>query len=315
MFKGSRALPLLKASRPKFFLILILASLLALDGLYPAAAVLAAPSQDPTGLSYTLEVGGTEKSVCVGETRTIPVNLRQVAQVIREDGEVITTADQGAPASATIEGSVSDPAVGTLAPSTGSTGWGANYTGRGQVDFQFRGLKAGTTVLAFKAETPDAVSFENNDITVIDCPYDVYMVAIAVALTGEVKIWTTGVMMTTRVAPQGGAMSGEGDLRLKSGFGGPTCKIAYSAFVAPTHILGPLVKDDQLKLKFRFEPAEMTNYVSCPGGGDSAPHSIDLNVLRIPESTFPVGGGVVVKPVSYMGTNATFIITAMPVRE
>jgi hypothetical protein len=313
MLIGSRALPVLRAIRVKFILILILASLLALAGAYPTSAVLAAPPQYPTTFVYELYVSHPKATVCVGGTYPFPVEVRGHTEVKTYEGEYLGSPMSGG-VGTTIRGSVSDPNVGTLTPSAIQTHMDVNYGGAGQANFTFHASKAGTTILNFKADVDNLLLENSAQITVEDCPYDVTMIAFTVAVSGEVKIWTTG-QMSTRLNPAAGKLQGSGSVGIRSAFGGPVCSIGYTISRAPATLTAPAVENDQLKLSLSFGPASLANQVSCPGGGGSASHQIDLNKLHIPESIFPAEGGTVAYPLKMEGSDAGIthvFITAVP---
>jgi hypothetical protein len=287
------------------FLVVVLALGLAGASL-PLASVVAAPSAAER--VYELKVLAIQTpghpAICAGFTYPIRVQLQQYTVETLSDGEEIV-ADLPRGVSATIQGVSTDPGVGTLSPDSKDTGLSAANSLPDLVVFSFSALKPGQTTLVFNGTALDGtVAGDSLAVEVETCKYRVSMTAFSVALGGGVKIWTAGHMQTEIGDDGAGGYTGSGSLIFNSGFIGPPCTIQYSLFDAPTIITGPGIENDQLTLKFAFEPGSLTNTVSCPVGGGTGSHTIDLTNLHIPPTKFPAAGGTVAHRLWYEGSDA-----------
>ena len=196
--------------------------------------------------------------------------------------------------------------MGTLSPDSKDTGLSAGNSLPDLVVFSFHALKPGQTVLVVNGTSlGGTVAGDTLAVEVENCKYRVSMAVISVALAGDIKIWTTGNMATEIGDDGAGGYTGSGSFIFNSGFNGPVCSISYSLFEAPTTITGPGIENDELTLKFAFQPGSLTNTVKCPDVPTATgTHTIDLTNLHIPPTTFPAAGGNAAHRLWYEGSDA-----------
>jgi hypothetical protein len=297
----------------RFRLLLVLSIALSLAGTAPGTRAGAAPNADESVVSYTLWIPGTGNDLCTGVTYTLPAEVREHVQAVRPGGILVGELRHRGTA-ALVEASVSDEQIAGIEPAAIQTGWDEDYGGRGRAEFSLHAKKAGQTSLYVKGTVNDRVVDQTNPITVVDCKYRVSLVAFTVTFGSGFSVWAVG-KMDTQVGPDAnsGMMNGAGTVKFNSGFKSSVCTVDYSFFQNPTTITGPPVKDDLLLLNFQFDPGTLISQVTCPVGGGTEAHTIDLTNLNLPPVSFPAEGGTRVFRPHYAGSDAgdtTVIITA-----
>jgi len=212
-----------------------------------------------------------------------------------------------------VKGTSSDRSVGTITPPAQISGFDLDLN-PGEAAFSFTALKAGSTVLTFKATFKRKVDQALKLIKVENCDYKVEMHASDIFTGSGVTIWTVGDLATT-IKGENGELKGSGDFAFDSGFTGPPCSISYSQYDNPTTITGQVDNSGELVLNFQYQPGQITEDASCPGGGGTFTQSIDLTNTGIASATFPASGGTRSIRFTYAGSDAppgTMIITVEP---
>lgn len=214
-----------------------------------------------------------------------------------------------------IRASTGDGSIATIDPPQLWSGWAIDDDAPGEVTFHLHAVKAGETTLNFRATVNGDTRGPVKTIKVKNCDYKVTMNAFDVFSGGGITIWTFG-NLDTKITGEGGELKGTGSFVFDSGFSGSDCSISYSQYQNQTTITGHVDDNNQLLLNFQYEPGGLTESASCPEGGGSSSHSIDLTNTGVTSATFPATGGTKVVTFTYAGSDfppGTMIINVWPV--
>jgi hypothetical protein len=253
--------------------------------------------------------------ICVGKTYPISVITLVDKDISRPANKVLHVSAERSGGIHVVSAS-SDPSIGTLSPNGVWSGFDLDLE-PGEARFNFEAKKAGLTVLTFTGTYKGKKDQVLKSIKVVNCTYKVTMNATDISSGGGVTIWTSG-NLDTKITGDNGDLKGTASFAFDSGFVGPPCSISYSEFQNPTTITGQLDANDQLVLGFEYEPGNLTEQASCPGGGGTSTHTIDLTNTGIASATFPASGGTRTFRISYAGSDfppGTMIIDVQPVSE
>jgi hypothetical protein len=255
------------------------------------------------------------KTICPHNQVDIEVNARYDSDILLPKGKSLHV-DDGIMDGLTIQAVSETPSVGTVEPPQQVTGLDVAAKPGGAI-FRFHATKVGETVLIFTATYHRSKFITLQPIKVENCGYSVDMHATDIDSGGGVTIWIVGNLETT-IKGDGGEMSGSGAFAMTSGFIGPPCSISYSEVENATTITGNVDDNDQLVLNFMYEPGQLTESASCPGGGGTSTHTIDLTNTGIASLTLPATGGTRSLRFTYAGSDfapGTMTIDVQPESE
>jgi len=271
-----------------FFIALVIAPII--GSVSPTLPAHAAPGQaDVERNEYYLTpsgAGGLDR-VCVGGVVVFNVIAERR---LGPDGRKET----GPPVQAgvTVDGSVLNPAYGTLTPTSPETSMGS--TPAGSAVFTFRALSPGTTELRFTGRAATAPVPNSSrayvpltlNVNVVPCTAKQYKVT-------TISTWSAGREIVATIddgvmkADERGRFTGSANVNWRTSVLGRAGCGAAEARTAPSRadLTGVINESDQLVVKITFQPKDFSGWATCGPAGISTGNVATPDPLTIRVAT------------------------------